>query len=106
AEERKSLDDVAKPWVTPPGMPYDPDPPVTSWLKARNDVLGLKNPPQIAIGRYQMQGYGYYPNCGDDAFTNAANTAMSRAQSFGVASPLMSEWVRGQDVVFQNCGST
>jgi hypothetical protein len=105
AEERQSLDDAAKPRVTPPGMPYDPDPPVTTWLKARGYVLGLKNSPQIAIGRYQMQGYGYYPNCGDDAFTSAASTATSRAQSFGVASPFMSEWVRGQDVVFQNCGS-
>jgi hypothetical protein len=40
AEERQSLDDAAGPHITPPGTPYDPDPPVTAWLKARSHALG------------------------------------------------------------------
>ena len=105
AQERQSLDDAAGPHITPPGTPYDPDPPVTAWLKARSQVLGLKAVEKIDIQRYKVNGFAQYPNCGDDAFTNAASTAMSRAQTFGIAAAPMREWVAGQDAVFQNCGS-
>jgi hypothetical protein len=103
AEERQSLDDAAKPRDTPRGTPYDPDPPVTTWLKARSYALGLQGVARIEIDRYRRSDFVWYPTCGDDAFTNAASTAMARAQSFGVASPFLREWVAGQDVVFQNC---
>ena len=105
APERHSLGDDAVPQVTPPGTPYDPDPPVTAWLKTRSHVLGLKEVQKIDIQRYRRNGFAEYPNCGDDAFTNASATAMSRAQTFGIASGLMREWVAGQDATFQNCGS-
>jgi hypothetical protein len=105
AEERKSLDDAAGPNVTPPGAPYDPDPPVTAWLKARSHALGLKQVEGIQIQRYKVNGFAQYPNCGDDAFTNAASTATSRSRTFGIAAAAMREWVAGQDAVFQNCGS-
>ena len=105
AQERHSLGDDAVPQVTPPGTPYDPDPPVTAWLKTRSHVLGLKELQKIDIQRYRRNGFAEYPNCGDDAFTNASATAMSRAQTFGIASALMRDWVAGQDAVFQNCGS-
>jgi hypothetical protein len=103
AEERHSLGDDAVPQVTPPGTPYDPDPPVTAWLKTRSHVLGLQGVARIGIDRYWRRDFVFYPNCADDALTNAANTAMARAQSFGVASPFMREWVAGQDAVFANC---
>ncbi len=106
AQERHSLGDDAVPQVTPPGTPYDPDPPVTAWLKTRSHVLGLKEVQKIDIQRYRRNVFAEYPNCGDDAFTNASATAMSRAQTFGIASALMRDWVAGQDAVFQNCGST
>ena len=86
AEERQSLDDAAGPHITPPGTPYDPDPPVTAWLKARSHVLGLQEVQKIDIQRYRRNGFAQYPNCGDDAFTNAASTATSRSQTFGIAS--------------------
>ncbi len=105
AQERHSLGDDAVPQVTPPGTPYDPDPPVTAWLKTRSHVLGLKEVQKIDIQRYRRNGFAEYPNCGGDAFTNASATAMSRAQTFGIASGLMRDWVAGQDAVFQNCGS-
>lgn len=105
AEERKSLEDAAAPHVTPPDAPYDPDPPVTAWLKARSHTLGLNGVQGIEIQRYKVNRFAQYPNCGDDAFTNAATTAMSRSQTFGIAAAPMREWVAGQDAVFQNCGS-
>jgi hypothetical protein len=104
AQERHSLGDDAVPQVTPPGTPYDPDPPVTAWLKTRSHVLGLKELQKIDIQRYRRNDFAEYPNCGDDAFANASATAMSRAQTFGIASALMRDWVAGQDAVFQNCG--
>ena len=105
AQERHSLGDDVVPQVTPPGTPYDPDPPLTAWLKTRSHVLGLKEVQKIDIQRYQRDGFEEYPNCGDDAFTNASATAISRAQTFGIASAVMREWVAGQDAVFQNCDS-
>ena len=105
AQERHSLGDDAVPQVTPPGTPYDPDPPVTAWLKTRSHVLGLKELQKIDIQRYRRNDFAEYPNCGDDTFANASATAMSRAQTFGTASALMRDWVAGQDAVFQNCGS-
>ena len=71
AEERQSLDDAAGPHITPPGTPYDPDPPVTAWLKTRSHVLGLQEVQKIDIQRYRRNVFAEYPNCGDDAFTNA-----------------------------------
>ncbi len=53
AQERHSLGDDAVPQVTPPGTPYDPDPPVTAWLKARSHVLGLREVQKIDIQRYR-----------------------------------------------------
>jgi hypothetical protein len=105
AEEQQSLDDAAKPRITPPGASYDPDPLVTAWLNARNAALGLQGVTRNGMDRYRTQGFVSYPNCGDDAFINAASTARARAQTFGIASPLMREWVAGQDAVFQNCGA-
>ena len=104
AQERHSLGDDAVPQVTPPGAPYDPDPPVTAWLKARSYVLGLKEVQKTDTQRYRRNGFAEYPNCGDDAFINASAIAMSRAQTFGIASATQREWVAGQDAVFQNCG--
>lgn len=102
AEERESF---KGPVVLPPDTPYDPDPPVTAWLKARSQALGLKDVQKIDIQRYKFLGFSGYPNCGDDAFNTASRTALSRARTFGVGTPLMRHWVAGQDAVFENCGS-
>ena len=102
AQERKSLNDASAPHVLPPDTPYDPDPPVTAWLKARSEALGLKTVEKIDIQRFKRNGFEAYPNCGDDAFANAARTAVSRSKTFAAAA--MHEWVAGQDAVFQNCG--
>jgi hypothetical protein len=104
AEERHSLGDDAVPQVTPPDTPYDRDPSLTAWLKARSYALGLQEVQKTDIQRYRRNDFVWYPTCGDDALTNAATTAMSRSQTFGIASALMREWVAGQDAVFENCG--
>ncbi len=103
AAETKSLTDPMQPKIIAPGTPYDADPPVTLWLKARSQALGLKEVQKIDIQRYKVNGFEQYPNCGDDAFVTATATATSRAETFGIGSLPMREWVAGQDAVFQNC---
>jgi hypothetical protein len=51
AEERDSF---KGPVVLPPDTPYDPDPPVTAWLKARSQALGLKDVQKIDIQTVQV----------------------------------------------------
>ncbi|MDR3746563.1 MAG: hypothetical protein P4M04_00140 [Acidobacteriota bacterium] len=105
AQERHSLGDDAAPQVLPLNVPYDADPPLTAWLKTRSHVLGLQEVQKIDTRRYRINGFAEYPNCGDNAFTNASATATNRAQTFGIASAAIKEWVAGQDAVFQNCAA-
>lgn len=105
ASEKKSLEDAMRPNVSPSDEPYDPDPVLTAWVKARSQALGLPQTQPVKIVRYKRKAFLEYPNCGDDAFENARKTAVSRAQTFGAGSPALREWVAGQDAVFQNCGS-
>ena len=104
AAERASLEGRMRPNIVPPGSP-EPDTPVTVWLKARSHALGLKQVQPVEIQPMKVNGFSQYPNCGDDAFTNAAATVIRRAQKFGVASDAIQDWVSGQDAVFMNCGS-
>ncbi len=104
ADERASLEDRMKPVVLPSGA-TEPDSPVTIWLKARSQALGVRPVQKIDIYTIKANGFSQYPNCGDDAFTNAAATVAKRAQKFGVGSAAIHDWVSGQDAVFMNCGS-
>src|SRR5664279_1241650 len=104
ADERASLIGRTTPILIPMGA-APPATPIAAWLNARSHALGLKEMQQVDIQPMKQNGFSQYPNCGDDAFTNAAATVAKRAQKFGVASNLIQDWVSGQDAVFMNCGS-
>ncbi len=114
AAEKKSWNDAAagprvdrtpEHWNYAANGPYDPV--IEEWLKARSLALGLSEVQQLRIERYRSTDYfNAYPNCGDDAFVNAAATARQRAKTFGVGDPRMRDWVAGQDTVFRNCGDS
>ena len=46
----------------------------------------------------------YVLNCLSGAFETAAETLSARIDTWGADSPEVAEWVRGQDLVFANCG--
>lgn len=81
------------------------------WLKARNRYA----PPQPEIHTVRDYGMVYsagdilagnYENCQADGFHTAAVTLESRAKTWGAHSPELADWIKGQDAVFSNCGSS
>ena len=87
-------------WSPNSGMHRDA---ARAWNQARNAAVAV----DIAAPQSHRQGSGhsYYFNCTDDAFATASATLANRAQVFANAPEHYQEWVRGQDAVFQNCGS-
>ena len=88
------------PATTAPPAPLEP------WAAARDQVPGVTTLP--AIDRYRpvhdpASGAESYQNCLDDAFARAVQTLHERTARWGMSSPLLAEWVRGQDAVFKNC---
>jgi hypothetical protein len=90
------------PAVPASSAPVDP---VDQWLKLRNQVPGVT--PVQSIGRDRPlqapNAFESYRNCLDDAFGNAAQTLRERTVRWGLNSPQLAEWARGQDAVFRNC---
>jgi hypothetical protein len=79
---------------------------VQQWKETRNAVPGVTA--IQTIDRFRplsdpARSYESYQNCLDDAFAQAARTLRERAARWGMTSPQLAEWVRGQDAVFQNC---
>jgi len=109
AEEQKAL------FTPPPAVPADrwssewnTSVPhiVDEWLDARKKAApDAGDPPKIAIERTVSTSTDYYQytNCLDDAFRSAIATLRSRTSKFGVASPTVKDWVKGQDTAFANC---
>lgn len=75
------------------------------WLKARAAVPGAPNLDSIDVFANRIHGTMYFAfqNCLDDAFDSAAATLSQRIAQWGANSPLVTEWLRGQDQVFSNC---
>ncbi|HLH19580.1 MAG TPA: hypothetical protein VKX45_20315 [Bryobacteraceae bacterium] len=74
------------------------------WLSARNQVAGAAPVPGINPYRRVPGGqWEFFPNCLDTAFDTAVATLQDRIAKWGVASPNVAEWLRGQDQVFENC---
>jgi hypothetical protein len=75
------------------------------WLYARSDVPGFKPVDKLIAYRKVPGGDGWetYQDCLDDAFTTAAATVRERIAKWGASSAEVAEWVRGQDLVFENC---
>ena len=47
--------------------------------------------------------YEQFTNCTPGAFATAANTLAKRVSMWGKDSPLLQDWIRGQDAVFHHC---
>ncbi len=89
----------------------EPPGPADLWLKARSRYA----PAQPEIHEVQQYGTTYragfvlageYENCQADASRTAVATLESRAKTWGTHSPELADWIKGQDAVFSNCGSS
>jgi hypothetical protein len=80
---------------------------IKSWKEARQKVPNLAPTGDIDVyrSREQPNEYEQYLNCPSDAFETAAATLNLRIQKYGADSPLISDWVAGQDQVFANCSN-
>jgi hypothetical protein len=107
-EESQSLT-PSQPVVAPPDQQaakfsYDTQDGARLWLVARNAVAGTQPLTSLPADR-QAPGdqYQRYGNCLDDAFRSAASTLKQRMAKWHAGSPELTEWIKGQDFVFQNC---
>jgi tetratricopeptide (TPR) repeat protein len=75
------------------------------WLKARAAVPDVPKLDRIEVFANRIHGTMYFAfqNCLDDAFESAVATLSQRIARWGANSPLVAEWLRGQDLVFSNC---
>ncbi len=92
--------------AVPAANPHEPRTPMDRWLAARLLVPGAAvinriDPDKTVPGT----DYQFYVNCLDDAFDAAAATLRRRIGGWGASSPMVAEWLRGQDRVFQNCSA-
>jgi len=100
AAEIKDLTPHVEPPATGPAKPTA----VETWLAARARVPGAAKLDAITQER-DLSGpdqYQMFPNCLDDAFTAATATLADRERRWGRSAQL-TEWLRGQDQVFENC---
>jgi hypothetical protein len=75
-----------------------------TWLDERAKVVELAAPGEIQEFKSAPDSYFQYQNCLGDSFATAAATARDRAAKWGTNTPVLVDWVRGQDTVFANCG--
>ena len=80
--------------------------PAQPWLDARNKLPGTAPIKQIDTDK-KIPGSDFetYPDCLPPAFINAADTLQKRLATWGASSPQFTEWLCGQDPVFENCSS-
>jgi hypothetical protein len=101
-EEAAAFDDRRAPVSASDAPPS----PLDQWTEAHNQVPGVAAIKTIDPYRPIKGSTPWvesYQNCLDDSFIHAAKTLRARAARWGSKSPLLSEWVRGQDAVFKNC---
>ncbi len=103
SQEEVAAFDLRRPAVLATTAPLTP---VQQWIEARKRVPGVIAIQAIDQYRPVQDPAAFvesYQNCLDDAFVHAAQTLRERAALWGMASPQLAEWVRGQDAVFENC---
>lgn len=83
-------------------VPSTAESPQDRWLSARASVLGSNRRHRIETYRWSER-YQAYHNCLDDAFRVATRTLEARTARWGRDSPMLKEWLDGQDRVFANC---
>jgi tetratricopeptide (TPR) repeat protein len=74
------------------------------WLKARKTVPGAPDVQNIDADK-QIPGsqFEMFANCLDAAFDTAAATLRDRQAKWGASNEKVTEWLKGQDQVFENC---
>jgi hypothetical protein len=81
--------------------------PANQWLRKRAEYTPQPPPDQKESFPTQYDGSIVfdpdYLNCPDPAFQNATLTLTKRANTWGKQSPLLADWLKAQDAVFQNC---
>jgi hypothetical protein len=79
-----------------------------AWVEARKGFGPVDGfVPQSPFGTQDAWQFdSNFGRCLDDAFSNAARTLRDRAAAYGSHSSDVTEWVRGQDAVFHDCGDT
>jgi hypothetical protein len=84
-------------------LPPDPAKP---WLDARNQLPGVTPIAHLETdNKVPGDEFESYANCLPPAFVNAADTLQKRIAAWGATSPQLTEWLRGQDAVFENCSA-
>jgi tetratricopeptide (TPR) repeat protein len=106
AAEIKALSPAPPQQPPPPGsFPLRGQDAVARWQEQRSVVPGA--PKIVGIEAYRfifINGlYAGYQNCLDDAFVSAASTLYDRVARWGLQNANVSEWLKGQDLVFANC---
>lgn len=87
----------------PAGGNIGPDS-ASPWLAARNQLPGVTPITQLDTdSKVPGAEFESFPNCLPPAFVNAADTLQNRVTTWGATSPQLTEWLRGQDEVFENC---
>ncbi len=83
-----------------------PPDPAKPWLAARNQLPGV-TPVKHLETDHPVPGEAveFFLNCLPPAFVNAAETLQKRIATWGASSPQLTEWLRGQDQVFENCSA-
>lgn len=79
--------------------------PVSAWLKLRASVPGTSKITYQDTSRLtDTESYNSFINCPNDAFKNASYKLKTLIAANGAASPLVKQWLDGQDQVFCHCG--
>jgi hypothetical protein len=91
------------PCCGPPETPYDA---VTSWMDLRKRVAGVPpaQDPRYAAYRRRPENMQLFDvSCLPNAYRNSAATLRARIAEHGANTPLLRDWVIGQDAVLLNC---
>ncbi len=81
----------------------DDDKAIKAWVAARKEVVGDQEATPAIYDERRHSGYDFFPNCTRNAFEVATQTLKDRVSSHGSDDRNVRDWLRAQDVVFQNC---
>ncbi len=90
--------DLLRDWSPTASMHRDA---ARGWSQARKSAV--QDDVAAPHSHRQGNGHSYFLNCTDDAFATATQTLTDRVNVFANAPSHYHEWIRGQDIVFQNC---
>ena len=75
---------------------------IAKWVEKRREVQSKEEKPPAIYAR-DSGSYEFFPNCTKNAFETATDTLGERISSHGPSDGSVVDWVKAQDVVFQNC---